>query len=351
MHQSAALRRRHPRRDRLPVWSILDLLIWFHAGLGAADRRAAMTAPVAAALGALARNGRVVLTLGLVAGIASPGLAAAARPYIPEMAAGLLYLAALRIGPQGLAIGPRAALAPLGLVLAMQLALPLALGAACLALGLDGPLAGAVILMAAAPSIAGAPSITALAGADPAPAMRLLALGAALLPLTAAPVFRLNPALAGSVDMLAASARLLAVIAGAALLAALTRRLVLPRPSAETLGAIDGLSVVGLAVMVVGLMAAVGPALVSTPGEAMTALALAFAANFGLQLAVFALPGLGAARVGSAVVAGNRNMALFLTALPAAVTDPMLLFIGLYQIPMFLTPLLLGPLYRRAAGG
>ncbi|MEO1398544.1 MAG: hypothetical protein AAFU56_06720, partial [Pseudomonadota bacterium] len=45
------------------------------------------------------------------------------------------------------------------------------------------------------------------------------------------------------------------------------------------------------------------------------------------------------------IVAGNRNMALFLAALPAATTDPILLFIGCYQIPMYLTPILLGRLY------
>jgi len=31
------------------------------------------------------------------------------------------------------------------------------------------------------------------------------------------------------------------------------------------------------------------------------------------------------------------------------VTDPLLLFIGCYQIPMYLTPILLGRFYRRDA--
>jgi len=47
-----------------------------------------------------------------------------------------------------------------------------------------------------------------------------------------------------------------------------------------------------------------------------------------------------------AIIAGNRNIALFLTALPTPVTDPLLLFIGCYQIPMYLTPILLGRFYR-----
>jgi hypothetical protein len=47
-----------------------------------------------------------------------------------------------------------------------------------------------------------------------------------------------------------------------------------------------------------------------------------------------------------AIIAGNRNVALFLAALPAAQTEPLLLFIGCYQIPMYLTPLLFGRLYK-----
>ena len=46
------------------------------------------------------------------------------------------------------------------------------------------------------------------------------------------------------------------------------------------------------------------------------------------------------------VLNGNRNIALFLAALPVGVTEPLLLFIACYQIPMYLTPLIGKPLYR-----
>ncbi|WP_232404042.1 hypothetical protein [Pseudophaeobacter flagellatus] len=41
--------------------------------------------------------------------------------------------------------------------------------------------------------------------------------------------------------------------------------------------------------------------------------------------------------VSTAVGAGNRNFALFLIALPAATTDPLPIFLGCYQVPMYLT--------------
>jgi hypothetical protein len=104
-----------------------------------------------------------------------------------------------------------------------------------------------------------------------------------------------------------------------------------------------------MAVLVVGLMSAVGPALRSDPTALALNLAVAFAANFGLQIGTFLIlrrrdP---ANAAPLAIVAGNRNIALFLTALPSTITDPLLLFIGCYQVPMFLTPIMLNRLYRR----
>ncbi len=103
--------------------------------------------------------------------------------------------------------------------------------------------------------------------------------------------------------------------------------------------------------IVIGLMSAVGPALAHTPLAFAINLAAAFIANFGLQVASFFIlgnEGFDRVRVPVSIIAGNRNIALFLTALPVAVTDPMLLFIGCYQIPMYLTPMLLGWLYRKS---
>ena len=48
----------------------------------------------------LADRGPWVLVAGIAAGLALPGLARFLVPYIPHMVAGLLFLSALRIGPQ-----------------------------------------------------------------------------------------------------------------------------------------------------------------------------------------------------------------------------------------------------------
>ena len=300
----------------------------------------------------LARHGRLVLIAGLAAGILFPGLAGVVRGVLPELVACTLAVAALRIGPSA----ARGSLADINislrLVVAYQLALPLILAGAFLAFGWNGPLATALVLMAAAPSISGSPNLTIMTGNDPAPALRLMIAGVALLPLTVAPVFLLWP-IFGSIGGIAmASGKLLLLIACSSAIAFVIRERFFPHPTAETLGVIDGVSALLLAVLVVGLMAAIGPAIAATPGLFGLTLAAAFAINFSLQLAAYMMTGGRGherSRAAWSIVAGNRNIALFLVALPAGITDPLLLFIGCYQIPMYLTPILMRPVYVRNA--
>ena len=48
---------------------------------------------------------------------------------------------------------------------------------------------------------------------------------------------------------------------------------------------------------------------------------------------------------------GNRNIALYLTALPIVQMEPLLLFIACYQVLMYLTPLIGNMFYRHLGGG
>ena len=242
-----------------------------------------------------------------------------------------------------------------GWSLLYQLLLPLGAAALALALGIAAtPAALAVVLMLSAPSISGSPNLAILSGADPAPAFRLLILGTALLPVTVLPVFHLLPHLGEGGQVIRAAFRLLAVIGGAAAAAFVLRRTLLRRLDAERIATLDGASALTMAIVVIGLMSAVGPALRTAPATLLGWLGFAFLVNFGFQIAAalwlrrFAAgPGLPA----RAIVAGNRNIALFLVALPPATTDQLLMFIGCYQVPMYTTPLLMSAFYRRMARG
>lgn len=301
----------------------------------------------------LAARGRFVLLTGLAAGIGIPPLARAMEPAIVPLIATLLFLAAIRIGPK--AARPRQAEVPryLLLALAFQTAMPLAALAVLAALGWDGTTIGiGVVLMLAAGPVMGGPGLAILAGADPVPVLRHLVIGTALLPVTALPVFWFLPVFEDNAATIVAGAKLLAIIvlaggAGFALRAALPRL-----ASPDAIRANDGLSALAMGLVVIGLTSAVGPAALS--GEAMFWLVLVatFVLNFGTQLLVFAgfrAAGAGDAAAGMGLSAGNRNMALFLGALPPETASDLLLFIGLYQVPMFLTPLVMIRLYRMRA--
>jgi BASS family bile acid:Na+ symporter len=59
-------------------------------------------------------------------------------------------------------------------------------------------------------------------------------------------------------------------------------------------------------------------------------------------------PGLGrGAGLAAGYLAGTRNQALFLAVLPAGADPGVLLFFALGQVPMFIGPFLLRPVYAR----
>ncbi|GGH34837.1 hypothetical protein SAMN05444007_1084 [Cribrihabitans marinus] len=299
----------------------------------------------------LARHGKLILIAGLVAGIALPGVAATLRPWIPEMVALLLFLTAFRIGPSDTIETLDAVARTTRAVLILQLVLPLGFLGLLYLLGQPlSPLSLAVALMLSAPSVTGSANFSILLGHDPAPALRLLILGTALLPLTCIPIFWLMPQFGALGAVLEAAGRLLAVILAAAVLGFALRHWGFRSLGDRGRRATDGLTVIALAVIVVGLMSAVRPTFDRDPALLAFWMAAAFAANFGMQIATFlVLRARGRrAAVPTSIVAGNRNFALFFVALPPESTDALLVFLGCYQVPMYLTPTLLRRLYDTA---
>lgn len=298
-----------------------------------------------------AQNGRWLLVAGLIAGISAEGFADSLKLYIPQMAICLLFLAAFRVGFKaaiGAALDFRRAIL---FVFIFQILIPTGLYLIFKGVGWSGVLPSAIALLSAGASVSAAPHLSVMCGHQPAPALRLLVMGTALLPLTIIPILWLLPQFGEAAAVLKASGNLFLVIGLSAALAFTIRSFAFANASERVIKSVDGLSGIFLFFIVVGLMSAVGPALRGDLPLFFKTLFAAFAVNFGLQfLFFFLLQGkrFVADRVPMSIVAGNRNMALFLTALPVFVTDPMLLFIGCYQIPMYLTPILLGKIYRQS---
>lgn len=310
--------------------------------------------PIGAGLRWLAGRGRYVLVAGLVTGMFAEPAAIFLKEWIPELAVCLLFLAAFRVGLKAALGAARDFRRAILFVIIFQVIVPVAVFVLFSAVGWTGILPAAIALLSSGASVSAAPHLAVMTGHAPAPALRVLVLGTALLPATIIPVLWLLPQFGSAASVLSASLNLFLVIGLSAAVAFAVRRTVFSQISEDGICVVDGLSAVFLYLIVVGLMAAVGPALRNDLPLVLVTLAAAFAINFGLQLLFFMLlrnEVFAADRVPLSIIAGNRNMALFLTALPVSVTDPMLLFIGCYQIPMYLTPVLLGRLYASVGSG
>lgn len=305
-------------------------------------------------LGLASTHARACLILGLVAGLTLPDLAAALAPWLSEMVALLLVVTALRIGHRA-AFGALGDVKwGLGAVVVLQMILPLALFAALSAVGLhQTPAALAIVLAASAPSITGGVNLALLLRLDAGRMMQLLVLGMAVFPLTILPVLAALPQLGGIGEMTRAALTLLVVILCATALGFGIRAAVFPSPSEPQIKALDGLSVLAFSTIVVGLMAALTPALLRDPLAVLQWALLAFTISYVLQTATLLLLGSGPLQRMAgplALAAGNRNIAIFLVALPPEILTPLMVFIGCWQLPMYLTPMLLPRLYAWALG-
>jgi hypothetical protein len=311
-----------------------------------------MSLDLAAALAWLGRQGTRAVAASIFIGIAVPPLAALLKPGFPYALFVLLCLAFLRVDPAQVRAHFSRPLAVAAAAGWMMLATPLMIALALIALDAEARVTGlfiAMILQAAAPPVISAPTLAALMGLDAALSLATLIVCTALTPLTA-PLFAalfVGPGL--SISPYTLGAKLLAMLAGAALVATLVRRLAGKGWVARQSERIDGLSVVALFFFAVALMDGVLVAILAEPLKVLGLTAL----SFGLSLGLAALTALVFARLGASqalalgLAAGNRNMGLMLAAAGTAVPELTWLYFAVAQFPIYLMPAMLKPLARR----
>jgi hypothetical protein len=302
-------------------------------------------------LAAMGRRGQLMLVAGLVGGLLWPQAASLLRPYLTELIVALLFFAALRFDPNELTLSRSLFLHDLALVGVLQLLLPVAVAGFLALFGWKGPAATMLILIATASTISGSPPIAQMLGLSGAVALRLLVSGTLLLPFTSLLPLKMAFGSAESFDLLRPALVLSVIIVASAAGAWLCRRYMVVGLSRRGDQAIGGCTALLLAVFVLALMDAVQPALLADPLDVLALLAFTSAVGFGLQIVAALLylrlaPGETEQAGAVGVVAGNRNIALFLAALPASQMDPLMVLVGCYQIPMFVTPIAMRPFYR-----
>ncbi len=304
-------------------------------------------------LGFLGGNAILALFLGVFLGLLLPNLADLARPLLAPCVVVLLIATLLRVEWESLARQARRPGVILAVILWLLVASPVLLWALVVPAGfLPASLSTALVLMAAAPPILGATSIAIILGLDGALIMVATLLASLLAPLTIPPLALALLGLELEVSLVELTLRLGIVVFLAFAGALLLRRFLTQDWLQGHARHIDGLVVVVMVVFAVAIMAGVNETLLARPATVALWVAAAFVANPLLQgVTALAFAWLGrrqALTVGLA--AGNCNMGLLMAALPADSDYDVFLFFALAQLPMYMLPALLAPLYRLIAG-
>lgn len=297
----------------------------------------------------LARYATVILAAGVFAGLLWPGVAAVLKPLLAPSVWGLLFLAALRLDWTEVAAHGRRPWAIAGIVGWLLVISPAVMAGLMGWTGAPPGLAAALVLMAAAPPIMSSPAFSVLLGLDGSLSLVVMVVATVLAPLML-PIVALEildlPMKMGAGELIV---RLGAMIGSALLAAAAVRRLAGTGALARNTALMDGVSVILLVLFAVAIMDGVTRRFVDEPSHVLVFLAVAFAATIGFQgagAAAFALLGRRSAlTVGFS--SGNRNMALLLAVLPAGVDPDIPLYFALGQLPIYILPAVLTPIYRR----
>lgn len=296
-------------------------------------------------LSAVGARARWALVLGIPAALIIPGPGDLLAGTIPFWVALLLCLAMTRIDLGAVA---RRALVPsrllpnlLVLVLMMGVT-PVALWGLGTAIALPPLLVEALVYTTSAPPLGSAAAFCLLMGLDAAFALELTLLGSFVAPISMPLMSRALVGDAVPVEAFDMFLRLAVVIAAAGLGAVMLRRWLGARRIEQNVLAFDGASSLILVLFLFPLFNAVPALVTENTAFALVALSVAFAANLGVQMLTFHVASsvAGHATGGSlALMLGNRNAALTLSFLPEA--PLIVLYIALYQFPMYATPLVM----------
>ncbi len=298
------------------------------------------------------RRGAILLALSIFVGLFVPPLARAMRFIVTPTVVGLMTLVLLRVDFAAVFAYLRRPGLVLWLLAWLMVGAPLvAFAGVWLAeqVGFSGPLGAAFVIVATGCATTSAPAFARLVGLDAQISLVGSVLSTLIVPFTAPPLALGLLGIALPITVAGLSARLLLVVGLPLVVSLAVRRAFGEARLKPHAGAIDGAAVLLVVLYGVGVMDGILATAIARPGFVALATALGFLCNYGLN----ALTALAFAPFGqrialaSGLMSGNRNMALYLAVMPSDSEPDLLLFFALCQFPLFLSPFLLAPVYRR----
>ncbi|KZD12169.1 hypothetical protein AUP43_17160 [Oceanibaculum pacificum] len=303
-------------------------------------------------LATLGRRAPFILALGIFIGLALPGLAAFVRPLLTASVFAMLVITMLRIDWPKVIEHSRRPTRLLTFQLWVLIGCPVLVMLAVAPLDLPPGLKTAMVLYAAAPSLLSSPAIAVFSGLDSALALIVVIGTMFLYPFVLPP---LALALLG-IDLQIGAAdlmiRLVLLVGGAFGLAMGIRKLAGEQRVKDIGFHLDGMLVVLMILFAIATMDGIAARAIAEPGFVAMFVIAVFAVNLGMQavsmLVFFPLHRI--ARTTVALVTGNRNLALLMAALGTAADPDVFLYFAIGQLPIYLLPMLMQPVYRRIAG-
>jgi BASS family bile acid:Na+ symporter len=296
------------------------------------------------------RRGTTLLASGLFLGLLLQPVAHAIWPLLPTLVFLLTAATMLRIEwPQVIAHARH----PLRIGLLVLWALvvsPVLMAAIVQMLGVPLGLGQALVLWAASPPLMSLPAIALLLGLDGALALLVMVAATFLVPVTLPPLLLGLMGLDLGIGIMPLMARLAVFVGGAGAVAGLLRWRLGGERLRHYATEISGINVLLLVLFAVAVMDGMPDHLFAEPLRVLGYCLSALGASLGLQAVSFLSFGwLGrssALTVG--LVGGNRNMAVVWASLAAAVNSPdLMLYFACAQLPIYLLPATLAPIYRR----
>jgi len=300
----------------------------------------------------LGKHATLFLASGVFIGFAVPPLAHSARPLLLPAMIIPLTLALVRIDWGALAGYGRNPLLLFGVLAWLLFASPVLTWCAAAALGVPAGLNEGLTLMAASAPIFSGAALALILGLDAALAIVVIVLATALVPFTLPTLVLTLLGLQLEIGLAAFMLRLAAIVGGAFAAAWIVRRCVRADALRRHGRLLDGVSVALLVVFAIAIMDGLTAYAFARPGFVIGATLAAFAANLLLQMfGALAFLRLGLQRALTVgLLSGNCNMGLVLVALADKASFEVLVFFGVAQVPMYMLPALLAPLYRRLTG-
>lgn len=298
----------------------------------------------------MGRHATTLLPFSLLVGIVFQDLAAAARPLVGPLATILLMLALVRTDwPRVRALLARPGLA-LVLSAAILVAVPLAVWPLWRLVDVWPGLVAALCLSAMAPTIVSAATTAAFLRLDVSLALLVSLITNFAVPLTMPPLALWLLGLDLKLSAAALSLRLASIVLIALVGAVAIRAWLKPDGLRHNASKIDGCAVVVLIVFAIPLMDGIVARAIAEPVKLAGFVVGSFAGML-LCNAVMTLGALPFADRRTALTAGycsnGRNNALLMAVLPVTADPDIFLLIAAVQIPIYVMPSLLQPLYRR----